>query len=395
MKYPKKAAMGQQKYVVDVRRALHKIPELRWEEEQTLDLIRETVIKTTTKMKSGVVTETQMKKGGLVVDVTFNKKSDRILFRADVDGLPVREETGLPFAATNGRMHACGHDINTAILLGAFRAIVNGEVSPKHNLRFVFQRAEENPVGRPSGGDVLVNEENLTDGIAAVYGLHIWAHGTKGVFYSRPGALLGNSGRLGITIACSGGHVAMPHGGANAIRIAHAVMQALDQFNATALPPTEPHTLEPACLVAGDPAMSNTMPGKAVLWYGARSMLPRKEHETWMVRIESVVRQVVACFSADAIVKFERVLGHPATINTPNEVARVAALLADAGERYEECPPELGGEDFAHYLMKRPGVFAFLSGHREGSGDHHSPTLNPDESVFWHGVHYWLLLATN
>lgn len=388
----KEVAREQQDFVVGVRQELHQIPEVRWEEAKTLKAI-EMYIDWITKLDDRALVATHEMRGGLAVDVDFAGCTDRILFRADVDGLPIVEATGLPFASTNGRMHACGHDTHPAMLLGAFRAIMMGKVKPTKNLRLVFQRAEENPV-TPSGGDVLVNEEDVTDDVAAVYGLHIWASGVPGVFYSRPGAILGNSGRLGIEITCSGGHVAFPNLGVNAIRVSHAVAQAMDQFNAISLPPTEPHTLEPACSIAGSPEATNTMPGKAVLWYGARSMLPRERHKAWLEDIIFVVRMAVNQFSG-AKVEFTPILGHPATLNTPAEVARLSSLLKGAGEIYEECPPELGGEDFAHYLMRRPGVFTFLGGHREGAGDHHASTFNPDEDVFWRGVHYWLLLATN
>src|SRR3989339_474089 len=147
----RRLAEAQQEFVVDIRRVLHQIPEVRWEETQTLKAICTYVLGST---PSGGDTEIYMYDhldGGIVVDVNFPGCTDRILFRADVDGLPIAEATGLDFASTNGMMHACGHDFHPAMLLGAFRAIMSSAVvRPTRNLRLVFQRAEENPI-TPSG----------------------------------------------------------------------------------------------------------------------------------------------------------------------------------------------------------------------------------------------------
>jgi amidohydrolase len=277
------------------------------------------------------------------------------------------------------------------MLLGALHAILVDGVRPECNLRFVWQRAEENPLTQ-SGGDWMANDGHVADDVDLVFGLHVWATGKPGVFYSRPEAFLGNSGRLKITIKCQGGHVASPDKGVNAIRIAHAVMLVMDQFNATSLPPYEPRTIEPAYISAGSAQASNVMPGQVEMWVGVRTMLPGEKHGEYLEQLEREITHEVAAFPG-AKVSFGQVLGHPATINTAEQVASVSSLLMEIGESYEEHPPILGGEDFAYYLRKRPGAFFMLGTQTEGGGDHHAPTFNPDESVLWKGVLYWLLLA--
>jgi len=334
-----------------------------------------------------VVKETE---GGIWTDFVTNPKYPWLLFRADVDGLPIEEKTGLLFASkNNGKMHACGHDIHSAMLLGAIRAIVSGQVVPCYNLRFVFQRAEENPITE-SGGLKLVNEGVLLN-ISRVFGLHIWATGETGVFYSRSGALLGNSDRMQITITTTGGHVAQPHNGVNALRVAQAIMNSLEGFYNRTLGPVEPATLEPTILNSG--TASNVMPAAAVLWYGVRTMLESKNRDQYLDILEGQIQTIVTGFPG-ASVKINRILGHPALHNTAEDVEKVYTLLGSLGQKVQEHQPILGGEDFAHYLKNRPGAFFMLGANQPGCGDHHMPSFNPDEAVLWRGILFWLCLAT-
>ncbi len=397
------AAHAVEQYVLDLRRELHTHPETRWEESWTLQRVWDECYNMTRRRDEvfgpwHVVPdgESIRPKGGFVLNATFDPSFDRILFRADVDALPVTEATGLPFASTiPGKMHACGHDVHMAMLMGALKAIAEGRVKPTHNLRFVFQRAEENPGAEPradSGGKVLV-DEGVLDGITSVHGLHIWAasDGTPGVFYSRPGQFMANSDRWCITITAKGGHVMAPHHGVNALRVANAIMTALEGFPNRILGPNEAATLEPVICKSG--TGTNIMPASAELWYGVRTLLAPTDRDLYFDRLESEVRAVALRFPAE--VEFKRVYGHPALINDSTSVRTVGELLRANDQSVEERERILGGEDFAHYLYGAPGSFWMLGAYQEGSGDHHSPTFNPDERVFWQGVLYWLALASN
>lgn len=400
----RQVAQGYQELVVSWRAMLHANPETRWEEDVTLGVIQKMITNST--VEPGIKIEVLPGfTGGLVVDMTFDASFPRVIFRADVDALPVKESTGLKFASrVDGKMHACGHDVHSAMLLGGFFALAKGEAQPNRNIRFVWQRAEENPGTGPrpeSGGEVLVKEGVLTD-VSAAYGLHIWNNpepkwGTPGVFYSRPGGFLGNSGRLQIKVSCSGGHAAKPYSGTNALRVTAAIQDRLNTFLARHLAPGEPGALEPVILLAGTATetknSSNVMPASAELWYGVRTALHRNAHNSLMAEVEQEVRYVAAQFGAD--VGFNRILGHPALINTPASFEQVSSILRDAGEQVEVHGTILGGEDFAHYLYGVPGSFWMLGAYTPGTGDHHAPTFSPDESVFWKGVLFWLLLATS
>ncbi|MBI2637224.1 MAG: amidohydrolase, partial [Parcubacteria group bacterium] len=334
-------------------------------------------------------------KGGMWVDITYDYTLPRIILRADVDALPIQEATGLPFASRNsGVMHACGHDTHAAMLLGAFKTLVENDLPTKHNLRLVFQRAEENPIDGRSGGKTLV-EEGVLDGISAAYALHIWATGEPGVFLSRPGPMLANSDRFKITVTCTGGHVAFPHRGSNAIDIATDIHVALRGFDTRFLGPNEPTSFVPAISNAG--TGSNIRPSEAEIWYAVRNVLGPKTRAAFHQAISEQVKAVVSRYP-DATVACEPIYGHPALANSPASYEHVNAVLQAAGEKTGLEELHMGGEDFAHYLELQggvPGSMWLLGAAQEGSGDHHTPTFNPDESVFWRGVMFWLLLATS
>lgn len=396
-------AQAIQPYVVEVRREFHQIPETRYETDKTRYLIRHRLIEMgfqERQVGEGFVGKTRFREypGGIVLDIHYAGSTDRILFRADFDALPVREATGLPFTSkTEGNMHACGHDVHTAMLLGFLKCVADGLIQPKHNLRIVFQDAEENPGTPPepiSGGEMLV-KDGVCDGVSSAYALHIWNNPScqTGVFYSRPGGMMGNSGRMKFVIRSSGGHVMNPAGGVNALRVVQAVQNRLDTFLARNFQPTEPATLEPVICNSGKG--SNVMPAEAELWFGFRTLLPRDEHIAMSKKVEAEVKVVVEGLGAE-LAEAKLIYGHPALINHEIAYAKSKSLLDRTGLPSEVVTQQLGGEDFAHYLYKVPGAMWFLGAHTPSSGgDHHSPTFNPDESVLPNGVLFWILLATN
>ncbi len=387
------AARGVMPKVVEIRRHLHQNPETRWKEDGTLEYIRQRVPAVFTGEPQGLL---ERSSGGIVLDLTYDPNWDRILFRADVDALPIQEETDLPFASQNpGVMHACGHDMHTAMLLGAMKAIAAGAVQPTHNLRFVFQRAEENPGTDPrpeSGGWVLV-DEGVLDGISAVYGLHIGADKPAGVFMSRGGPMMANSDRLKVEITCSGGHVMSPHKGTNAIDVGVRICQELEGFALRTLGPNEPISLVPAIFQSG--TASNIRPGKAELWFAVRNMLDEEYREHFRVLLEQHIMSLSICHSG-ADIKVTYVHGHPALINDCKSFEGVQKVLQNAGFETQVQEQNFGGEDFAYYLRRCPGSFWFLGAENpDMPGGHHTATFNPREEEMEKGVAFWLALATS
>lgn len=382
------AASVVKNYTINVRRYLHEYPETRWQTERTRNYIFDQV-------KAMGFNPVKVE-SGIIVDIDVPGATEKILFRADFDALPVCENTGLPFSSRFKRSHACGHDCNAAMLLGFLKAISKGKALPKRRLRIFFQDAEENPGTDPrpeSGGEVAV-QEGICDGISKAYALHIWSHpgSTPGVFLSRPGAMLGNSGRIHFKVKCSGGHVGSPNTGVNALRVCNAIMNQLNTFGARHFSPIQPMTLEPSVLNAGE--ATNAMPSEAKMWYGFRTLLSRQEHKLMADKIVMEARSVAE--NMDAKITDEQVIhGHPAMFNGPKIYADTREMLEKTNESCDEMDPLLGGEDFAYIANTVPSAMFALGAHTPGSGDHHSPTFNPDESVLWKGVFFWLLLATS
>ncbi|MBU0597983.1 amidohydrolase [Patescibacteria group bacterium] len=395
----KEIATAAEEYVIDIRRQLHMHPETRWNESETLAFIQQQIglIHEENGGDSDFCTVaiTRMK-GGLVVDVTFNDNWQRRLFRADVDGLPIQEQTELSFCSKRpGVMHACGHDMHSAMLLGAFKLIRDGKIQPTYNLRFVWQCAEENPGSLPmpeSGGNTLVNEGNVLDGITDVHALHVKSDLPSGTFFTGAQAVLGNSDRMEIKITgASGGHVMKPSSGVNANDVVFAIMTSLQSFLARHVSPTEPATLVCTGIQSGSGlASSNIMPSEALMHYGVRNLLNESDRASLYEKLQAEIIRIAESFGAKAEV--EMVFGHPTTINT--DTAEMQSLLTNAGLTVQIMDPELGGEDFAYYLQKRPGSFWFLGADGGNPTAHHSSTFNPDESVMTLGVAFWLTMAT-
>jgi len=487
-------AQATQPYVVETRRAFHQIPETRYETTKTREMILFQVLALGFLNDLEIGETNPQCPGGIIVDLNFEGATDRLLFRADFDALSVKEATSLPFASkTEGKMHACGHDAHTAMLLGFFKCVADGKAVPKHNLRLVFQDAEENPGTAPepiSGGDLLVRD-GVCDGISAAYALHIWNTPCKlGTFYSRPGGMMGNSGRFAIvaensnshpvpirqifgrmntfrarridptepvtlepvilkmrnaafipqlskqavkvTIKAKGGHIMSPHlPNVNALRAAEDIIgifyplcgaegmavragtgsnilpaKAEIWFFATEMEDQMEHNLK-VCQEVGrnfgvesvqveltTELPNDIAPGTFEIWYGFRTMLHRDRHMALMDAMEQEIRS--ACGPGVKVLDVKKIGGHPALINNDGTYIKSKALLEEAGQPTEVTASILGGEDFAHYLYKVPGAMWFLGAHTSDSGgDHHAPTFNPDESVLWKGVLFWIKLATN
>ena len=384
------AAIAQetQLYVCEVRHELHAHPETRWETTWTRQFIIDQV------KEMGF--ESKEIKAGIVVDIGHIPGKERILCRADFDALPVSEKTDRFFASQiEGKSHACGHDVGTAMLLGFLKALSKVTLSTS-NLRVFFQDAEENPGTNPrpeSGGQVAVTE-GIIDGVDRSYALHIWNHpenNKAGTFLSRAGPMLGNSGRIHFKIKCLGGHVASPHVGVNALRVANQITNRLSTFIARRFNPVEPAALEPAVLNAGKG--TNVMPDEAEMWWGFRTMLPRDKHIAMAETVIAEVKAVAKSMKAE-ITDIELIHGHPAMINNKDTHESMCDILTRAGEEVREIVPLLGGDDYAYIAMKVPSAMFLLDAYTKGSGGHHTPTFNPDEQYFWRGVHFWLLVAT-
>ena len=382
------AAQKQNKYTIETRRALHRIPELGWEETKTLDLIQ-SEIDHLLPLIPFEATKT-LHKGGISLDIDVDPSFDRILLRADIDALPIEEKTGLSFSSKHpGIMHACGHDCHAAMLLGALRSLATGTI-PTSNLRFVWQRAEEIYLCQ-SGGSSLV-ENGITDGVARVHGLHISSPLESGVLYSRPSLMMANATHITMEIKCTGGHVMHPNMGSNAIDISTDIHLAARNFCARMLDPENQVAFSPSISQAG--VKANIMPEFVTMSYSLRNFLDPESLHRFFVDFRHHIESILAAYKDASLSAYRVSTGFPALSNDETLYEKTKQDLTTAGLRVDFCPLLFCGEDFSYYAEKKPGSF-YMLGARQGEGfDHHTAYFNPDEKAFVKGVAYWIAIAT-
>lgn len=383
-------AKSYQDYTVQIRRHLHQYPELSWQETQTIAFLKKEVQKIC--QATYLDTHLEEKKGGLVLDITIDPSFDRIMFRADIDALPIQEQTGLSFQSQHdGIMHACGHDCHAAMLLGGLKALCEHPLTLKHNLRFVWQRAEENPL-TDSGAKTLIQEDVLKD-ISKVYGLHITSRESLGAFVSKPGPLMSNSAHIHFKIKCMGGHVMNPDQGSNAIDIITDIHTHLRGLVLSSLGPKEPISFVPSVSHAG--SASNIMPNQGHATYSFRNFLSYEHREQFVKMLKERILSLIHLYPDAELQSFEFYPGYPVLENNMEEYELSHKLLLEHG--FNSLIPKLmfSGEDFAYYLQERPGCFWLLGAAQGPQFDHHTSLFNPNEEALWMGVCFWMLLAQN
>ena len=352
------------------RRHLHTIPELMFECHQTaafvVERLREFGI---TEIHEGIATT------GVVAIIEGQGDGPTIGLRADMDALPMQEETGLPYASTvDGMMHACGHDGHTTMLLGAARYLAETR-NFKGRVALIFQPAEENG----GGGEVMVKEGILdTFDIKEVYALHNAPGVEVGNFYTTPGPIMAAADSFDIHIVGNGGHGAMPHATADpimaAVGIANAIQTIVSRNNYSqdnlVVSITQIHT----------GSADNVVPEKAYMNGTVRTFDPAVRTMV-MARLEAIVAGQAAAYGVEA--RMDYLVGYPATINEPERTvfaADVAREIAGDAGVDGNAPPEMGAEDFAYLLEKRPGSYLFV-GNGDTAGLHHPEYDFDDEAA--------------
>lgn len=352
------------------RRHLHTIPELMFECHQTAAFVAERLREFgITEIHEGIATT------GVVAIIEGQGDGPTIGLRADMDALPMQEETGLPYASmVDGMMHACGHDGHTTMLLGAARYLAETR-NFKGRVALIFQPAEENG----GGGEVMVKEGILdTFDIKEVYALHNAPGVEVGNFYTTPGPIMAAADSFDIHIVGNGGHGAMPHATADpimaAVGIANAIQTIVSRNNYSqdnlVVSITQIHT----------GSADNVVPEKAYMNGTVRTFDPAVRTMV-MARLEAIVAGQAAAYGVEA--RMDYLVGYPATINEPERTefaADVAREIAGDAGVDGNAPPEMGAEDFAYLLEKRPGSYLFV-GNGDTAGLHHPEYDFDDEAA--------------
>lgn len=367
--------------MVAMRRDLHRYPELSWQEHRTAERICMALDRLGICWRR--VLET-----GVVADLPGPPGIPTVALRADIDALPIREETGLPFASENdGIMHACGHDGHTSMLLAAGELLLRDSQRPAP-VRLIFEPAEE----QGAGARAMI-EEGVLDGVAVVFGGHLDRHFPTGTLVITDGPVSACTDYFLIRIAGRGGHAARPHEAVDAVVVGSLVVTAVQTIVSREIDPSHPSIVTVGRFESGTAA--NVIAGQAELEGTIRSQDPEVRARL-MRSLRRIAESIGQLHQAELEVDIRN--GTPAVINHPRAAAigrRAASEIVSADRLTRLERANMGGEDFAYFAQRIPGCYvrfgARLAG-REGFPAH-SSRFDFDEAALPIGAAWLVAVA--
>lgn len=371
-----------QEQIVAWRRELHQFPEVGHDVPKTAAYIQERLD------EMGIEYRANVGGFGIVGLIKGGKDGKTIALRADMDGLAIKEETGLSFASTNGNMHACGHDTHVAMLLGAAKILNSHKEEIEGNIKLIFQPAEEGPGGaKPMIEDGALENPKVDAAISIHVGdifPGVVNNGQIGICYSTVQACLD---KFSIKIKGKGCHGAMPNTGVDPIVIAGHVINALQTIVSREVKPTNPAVVTIGKLHGG--SAYNIIPGVVELEGTARA-IDQGEREKIAAHIESIVAGITRGMQGDY--EYSYTFGYPPMTNnaqfTKNMVETIKKVV-DEKDIVEIVEPTMGGEDFAYFLLQVPGTYMYLGTNNPAKGityPQHNAKFDVDEDVIWRGT---------
>ena len=368
--------------MVELRRAIHKHPELAFEEVNTARLIAGELQRLNIPFE-------YHGKGSAVIGrlVSNNQAAPTIALRADMDALPGMENTDLPFASTiEGRMHACGHDAHVAMVLGA--AALLKETVSNVNILLVFQPAEEK-----GGGARMVVKSGVLKGVNAIFGGHVTHHYKVGEIMVAQGVITAQSDRFRMHVKGKGGHGARPHEATDAVVISGLLIMAIQTLVSREINPVHPSVVTIGTIQAG--SAPNVIAEEAELEGSIRTTLPEVRDHIHS-GLKRMAKALADLHNADIDVDISE--GYPPVVNTPQEaiIARQAAcqVVGDKGLMMMDHP-SMGSEDFSYYLSEIPGCYVRFGARSEQQMyvPLHSSEFDIDERVLKVGAAYFDAVA--
>ena len=362
--------------MIRVRRTIHQKPETAHEEYETSSFLARELSALGYDVQSGI--------GGTGVSALLRgvREGKTLLIRADMDALPITEDTGLPFASQNkGKMHACGHDAHMSIVYGAACILKQLQKEIRGNIRFVFQPAEEDG----DGAKKLITAGIMDDPpVDAAIATHVWPEIEAGRYGVRTGSVMAAPDFYEITIRGKGGHGAQPEKCIDPIRIGHRIYEELSEIPASVIGPMYPSVVSVTQFSAG--TCSNVFPDTCVMKGTTRSYDPDIQDQI-QSRMEEIVDSAGQRYGAECSLDYRRT--NPPVVNDP-ELAQAAVRsiqkLWGREAVAESRSPSMIGEDFACYLEKVPGVFIWTGVRRADLGmtwPLHHPKFQADEEAVW------------
>jgi hippurate hydrolase len=365
------------------RRDFHAHPEVLYDVERTAGVVERKLAEfgcdeiVTGLGRTGVVG---------IINGRSNGSGRTIGLRADMDALPMTEKTGKDYASTvTGKMHACGHDGHTAMLLGAAKYLAETR-NFDGRIAVIFQPAEEGGAG---GKAMLADGLVERFGIDEFYGMHNWPGIPEGHFGIRAGGIMAATDRFYIDITGQGGHAARPQTTIDPIVVAANMIVGLQSIVSRNVDPLASAVLSVTMVEAGE---ADNVISRTAKITGTVRTLDGAVQDQIEARLDQFVPQFARSFGAEATVRYAR--GYPVTVNAPAQTdfaARVAAEVVGAERVDDDAPPSMGGEDFSFMLEERPGAYIFI-GNGESS-ELHTDTYDFNDAVIPVGVSYWVRLA--
>lgn len=370
-------------HMVAIRRDLHQHPELSWCEKRTPDQICKYLDRLGIDYRRGVAGS------GVVAEIPGRSKtSPMVALRANIDALPIHEETGLPFASSvDGVMHACGHDGHTSMLLGAAESLIAEPELPA-TVRLIFQPAEES-----GDGAAAMISEGILENVGMIFGGHLDRHFSTGSIVVSDGAVNASSDRFEIEIAGQGGHGARPHETVDAVVVGSLLVMAIQTIVSREINPAHPSVISVGRFEAGTAA--NVIAGNAKLLGTIRSQ-DEDVRQHLQRSIYRIAQSVAQLHGANMNVTINE--GTPPVINSPRmaDFSREAARQVVEDENVVPMPTaNMGGEDFGHYMQKVPGCYVRIGARFEDRDNYpaHSSKFDFNERALGIGAAYYHALA--
>jgi len=378
--------------IAAIRRDIHANPELCFQENRTADVVAAKLSEWGIPVHRGMGTTGVV---GTIVGKT-NKNGKAIGLRADMDALPMQEFNQFAHASKNaGKMHACGHDGHTAMLLGAAQHLAKTR-DFDGTVYVIFQPAEEG-----GGGAREMIKDGLFDKfpVEAVFGMHNWPGGKVGTFAVSPGPVMASSNEFKITIKGKGSHAALPYESIDPIPVAAAMVTAFQTIISRNKKPIDPGVISVTMIHAG--SATNVIPDSCEL-QGTVRTFTMEVLDMIERRMKEAAENTAAAYGAT--VDFEFARNYPPTINSELEANFCKSVMMDlvGAEGVIPQEPTMGAEDFAYMLLAKPGAYVFIA---NGEGDHramghgagpcmlHNPSYDFNDEVIPLGVSYWVKLT--
>lgn len=368
-----------QDQLVNWRRDLHKIPGIGLDIKETYDYVTNELIKMN-------IPYTTLSKTGIVALIKGDFEGKTIALRADMDGLPIKEETGLPFCSVNNYMHACGHDAHTSMLLGTANLLMSNKHLIHGTVKLLFQPAEE----ISAGAKPMIQEGALENPkVHRILGLHIGAlfeEVTVGKIGVKENYITSAVDKLTVTVKGKGAHGAMPHLSVDPITIASEIISALQKIVSREINPLHPVVITIGSIHGGN--SWNIIPEEVTFQGTIRSIYP-EDRDLVERRVVSICKGIAEINGAKAHVDYHR--ESPSVNNDPDatkDFIKSTEELLGRDKMIILNHPTMVSEDMSFYLEKVPGTFFFLGSNNPQKGiiyPHHHPKFTVDEDVLWMG----------